>query len=236
MRREYHNWYSGRLGRHMELLVFGHAGAPVLVFPTSRGRFFEYENSGMIQALQSKIDAGNLQLYCVDSVDGESWYNRGVHPHERVARHMAYEDYVLFEVVPLMKKLSGAAKINSTGCSFGGYHCTNFTLRHPDVVSYCVSMSGAFEMKSFMNGYYDNDFYFNNPVDYIPNMNDAWFLDQYKNIKLVLAVGDHDICLGENFRMADILGRKKIPHWLDVWTGGLQHDWPLWQRMANKFF
>ncbi|HEX4232556.1 MAG TPA: alpha/beta hydrolase-fold protein [Bryobacteraceae bacterium] len=236
MRREYHNWCSDRLGRHMELLVFGHGGAPVLVFPTSRGRFFEYEDSGMVRALQSKIDAGNLQLYCVDSVDAESWYNRGVHPHERVMRHIAYENYVLFEVVPLMKKLSGAAKICATGCSLGGYHCTNFTLRHPDVVSYCVSMSGAFEMKSFMNGSYDNDFYFNNPVDYVPNMNDAWFLDQYQSIKLVLAVGDHDICLGENFRMADILGRKKIPHWLDVWTGGLQHDWPLWQQMANKFF
>lgn len=235
MRRDYHNWYSQRLGRHMELLVFGHAGNPFLVFPTSRGRFFEYENSGMVRALESKIDAGNLQLYCVDSIDSESWYNRGVHPHERVARYIAYENYVLFEVVPLMMKLSGAGRISTTGCSLGGYYCTNFTLRHPDVVSYCVSMSGAFEMKSFMDGYYDNDFYFNNPVDYLPNMNDPWFLDQYKKLKLVLAVGDHDICLGENFRMAEILGRKNIPHSLDIWTGGLRHDWPLWQQMANKF-
>jgi esterase/lipase superfamily enzyme len=190
----------------------------------------------MVHALQAKIDAGNLQLYCVDSVDAESWYNRGVHPHERVARHIAYENYVLFEVVPLMKKLSGASRISTTGCSFGGFHCTNLTLRHPDVVSYSVSMSGAFDLKPFMNGYYDNDFYFNNPTDYVPNMNDAWFLEQYKNLKLVLAVGDHDICLGANFHMAEILGQKKIPHWLDVWTGGLRHDWPLWQAMANKFF
>ena len=37
MNREYHKWYSPRLGRDMELLVFGHAGLPVLVFPTSGG-------------------------------------------------------------------------------------------------------------------------------------------------------------------------------------------------------
>jgi len=32
----------------MELLVFGHAGVPMIVFPTSMGRFFEYSDRGMI--------------------------------------------------------------------------------------------------------------------------------------------------------------------------------------------
>ena len=40
MKREYHKWYSERLGRDMELLVFGHDGLPAIVFPTSQGRFF----------------------------------------------------------------------------------------------------------------------------------------------------------------------------------------------------
>ena len=236
MRRDYHNWYSHRLGRHMELLAYGHAGFPVLVFPSSRGRFHEYEDTGMIHALASKIDAGNLQIFCVDSVDSESWYNRGIHPHDRVARHEAYENYVLFEVIPFMKGANGAQQISVTGCSFGGYHAVNFALKHPDLVTNCVSMSGAFDLKSFMDGYYDGLFYVNNPVDYLPNMNDPWFLDRYKQMRLVLAAGDHDICLGENFRLAEILGKKGIPHWLDVWTGGERHDWPLWQRMAVKFF
>ena len=235
MRRDYHNWYSTRLGRHMELLAYGHAGFPVLVFPSSRGRFHEYEDQGMIHTLSGKIDAGHLQVFCVDSVDGESWYNKRIHPHDRVARHVAYEDYVLYEVVPLIKGTNRAPTISVTGCSFGGYHSLNFALKHPDLVTNCVSMSGAFDMRSFMEGYYDNLFYLNNPVDYVPNLSDPWFLDRYKQMRLVLGVGDHDICLGENFRMADILGRKSIPHWLDVWTGGQRHDWPLWQRMALKF-
>jgi esterase/lipase superfamily enzyme len=219
----------------MELLAYGHAGFPVLVFPSSRGRFHEYEDHGMIHTLSGKIDAGHLQVFCVDSVDGESWYNKRIHPHDRVARHVAYEDYVLYEVVPLIKGTNRAPTISVTGCSFGGYHSLNFALKHPDLVSNCVSMSGAFDMRSFMDGYYDNLFYLNNPVDYVPNLSDPWFLDRYKQMRLVLGVGDHDICLGENFRMADILGRKSIPHWLDVWTGGQRHDWPLWQRMALKF-
>jgi esterase/lipase superfamily enzyme len=236
MRRDYHNWYSHRLGRYMELLAYGHAGMPVLVFPTSRGRFYEYENAGMIHSLSHKIEAGHLQVFCVDSVDAESWYNRGVHPHDRVTRHIAYENYILYEVLPLIRGLNGNAQICVSGCSFGGYHALNFALRHPDVSSACISMSGAFDLKPFMDGFYNQDFYFNNPVDYIPNVSDAWFLERYRHMHTILAAGDHDICLGENFRMAGILGSKHIPHWLDVWTGGLRHDWPLWQRMAQKFF
>jgi esterase/lipase superfamily enzyme len=220
----------------MELLAYGHGGAPLLVFPTSQGRFFEYENSGMIHAIWQRIEAGQIHVFCVDSVDSESWYNRSIHPHDRVMRHLAYENYVLFEVLPLIRNLNWAPQIGVTGCSLGAYHALNFALRHPDVVSSCVAMSGSFDMKRFMDGYYDTDFYFNNPVDYVPNQNDPWFLARYAQMKLVLAAGDNDICLGENFRMAHILGIKGIPHWLDVWTGGERHDWPLWHRIAVKFF
>jgi len=236
MRRDYHNWYSNRAARNMELLAYGDAGLPVLVFPTSHGKFYEYENAGMVHALSEKIEAGNLQLFCVDSMNAESWYNHGIHPHDRVTRHNDYESYILYEVIPLMKGVSGAQQICTTGCSMGAYHAFNFAMKHPDLTSACIAMSGCFDMKSFMDGYYDNDFYFNNPVDYLPNITDSWFLDRYQSMRIVFGVGDHDICLGENFRMADILGRKSIPHWLDVWTGGEVHDWPLWQRMAVKFF
>jgi esterase/lipase superfamily enzyme len=236
MRRDYHNWYSTRLERNMELLAYGEGGLPVLVFPTSRGRFFEYENARMIHVLAGKIEAKEIQIFCVDSVDSESWYNRSVHPHERVLRQVAYESYVLFEVVPLITRSNGAKHICTTGCSLGGYQAFNFAMRHPDVTSACITMSGSFDMKPFMDGYYDQDFYFNNPMDYLPNINDPWFLEHYARMRMVLAAGDWDISLGENYRMAEILGRKGITHWLDVWTGGERHDWPLWQRMAVKFF
>jgi esterase/lipase superfamily enzyme len=236
MRRDFHNWYSSRLNRNMELLVFGEGGLPVLVFPTSHGRFFEYENSGMVHALAQRIEERRVQLFCVDSVNSESWYNRSVHPRVRVMRHMDYESYLIHEVAPLMKQLSNQQQICTTGCSFGGYHALNFALKHPDLTSGCVAMSGAFDLRRFMDGYYDNDFYLNNPVDYVPNLTDRWFLERYQKMRIVLAAGDHDICLGENFKMAEALGKKGIPHLLDVWTGGERHDWPLWQRMAQKFF
>ena len=104
-----------RLGRDMELLVFGHAGLPVLVFPTSGGRFYEFEDRGMIGAVAGRIDAGHLQFFCVDSVDMESWYNRNVAPRWRIARHVQYEDYLIHEVVPLIRQKNGDAHLRRAG-------------------------------------------------------------------------------------------------------------------------
>ena len=89
MQRSYEKWYSPALGREMELLWFGWSGYPVIAFPTSMGRFFQYEDSGTVAALAHKLEAGQLQLCCVDSVDTESWYNEGVHPAARAPRHEA---------------------------------------------------------------------------------------------------------------------------------------------------
>src|ERR1700722_18921231 len=104
MRRQYHKWFSKHLDRDMELLVFGRAGQPAVVFPTSCGRFYEFEDRGMIDAIRGKIDAGQVQLFCVDSVDSESWYNRDASPRQRIERHMQYERYLMKEVLTLVHK------------------------------------------------------------------------------------------------------------------------------------
>ena len=88
MNREYHSWHSPALHRNMELLIFGHAGARVLVFPTSKGRFYEWEDRGMMGALGEHLEQGWVQLYCVDSVDEESWYAFWKHPGDRAWRHI----------------------------------------------------------------------------------------------------------------------------------------------------
>jgi esterase/lipase superfamily enzyme len=150
MVEEYHKWHSQALGREMELKVFGHAGTPLLVFPTSMGRFFQYADMGMIQAIAHKYDQGHLQAFCVDSVDSESWYNKSVHPSQRVRRHEQYEHYLLEEVLPFIRTRNPSNQLAATGCSFGGYHCVNFALRHPDVVTHCLSFGGAFDIKQFL--------------------------------------------------------------------------------------
>jgi len=237
MKREYHRWHSPSLQREMEMLVFGHGGLPVLVFPSSMGRFFDYEDRGMINAIAWQYESGAMQAFCPDSVDAESWYNKSAHPADRVRRHMAYESYILNEVVPLIRRMNPSGDILTTGCSFGGFHAMNLALKQPDIFTRCVSMSGAFEMRSFLNGHYDDNCYYNNPVDYLPALGDSWFMDYYRDSnRFLMAVGEWDICLSENQRMASIMHSKDIPHRLDIWGEQAVHDWPLWQKMAQAYF
>ena len=99
--------------------AFGHGGARVLVFPTSMGRFYEWEDRGMMVALGEHVERGWIQLYCVDSVDEESWYAFWKHPGERAWRHMQYENYLLNEVLPLMAAKNPNPYLIVTGASFG---------------------------------------------------------------------------------------------------------------------
>jgi len=235
MKREYHKWFSPRLGRDMELLVFGHGGLPAVVFPTSCGRFFEFEDRGMVGSVQHDIEAGRLQLFCVDSVDAESWYNRSVSPRWRIARHMQYEDYILHEVLPLVRKQNGNPLLGAIGCSFGGYHAANISLRHPDIFTGFLSMGGAFDISNFLGGYHDQDCYFNLPTQYLANMTDSWFLDRYRRNQYVLATGEHDQCWNQNERLAAIMRSKGIPVRFDVWRDETGHDWPWWQKMIRTY-
>src|SRR3974377_374080 len=100
MHRDYQSWVSPSLGRAMEFLWFGTSGRPVLMFPTSMGRFYQNEDFSLTGALSGKVDSGEIQLVCVDSVDGESWYHKGVHPSERVRRHEQYDRYIHTEMIP----------------------------------------------------------------------------------------------------------------------------------------
>jgi len=235
MVREYKKSDSSRLDREMELLLFGHAGLPVVVFPTSGGRFFEFEDRGMVEAIAPRIEAGQLQLFCLDSVDMESWYNQSVPPRGRIVRHMQYEEYVLGEVVPLIRQKNSDPRLTALGCSFGGYHAVNIALRHPDVFTGLLSLSGAFDLSSFLHGYYDQDCYYNLPTHYLPNLTDPWFLDRYRRGNYVLATGWDDHCLAQNQILDGIMNAAGIPHKLHIWDAENSHDWPTWQRMVQQY-
>lgn len=235
MHREYHVDQSQALGRPIERLVFGHDGLPVIVFPTSCGRFFEFEDQGMVHALEHKINRGQIQLFCVDSVDSESWYAENVEGRWRIARHMQYERYIIDELLPHIRWRNWNRHVAMAGCSFGGFHAASMALRHPDKINAMLSMGGAFDVSRFLHGYYDDDCYYALPTHFLPHLNDHWFLDKMRHNSYVLATGEHDMCWDENERLAGIMRSKGIPVRLDVWNDKVGHDWPWWRRMLQTY-
>ncbi len=234
MQREHHRWYSQRLNREMELLIHGHAGAPVLVFPTSKGRFYEYEDRGMVAALGDFLEQGWFQLYCVDSVDAESFYNWWVHPAQRIARHLQYEAYLFNEVLPLMRSKNANGFLIAHGCSFGAYHAVNIAFRHPQLFGRVLAFSGKYDMTSFFSGYHDENIYFNTPSQFIPNLHDPQMIAALRHLDIILAVGKDDPNIENNRALSTALWSKNIWHAFREWDGW-SHDWPYWQKMVRLY-
>ncbi|MDA7501882.1 alpha/beta fold hydrolase [Chitinophagales bacterium] len=230
MKEEYLKYHSPTLGIDIEMLIFGHAGLPIIIFPTTKGKYFESRDFKLIEAVRPYVEAGKIKLYCPDSVDAYSWYNKKIHPSIRVRNHMRYDEFIEHEIVDAIRTANGIQKVGVAGASFGAFQALNFAFRHPEKVSHLMAMSGNFDISSFMDGYYDDNVYFNNPIDYMPGNNNP----ELWNMKIVLAAGEDDICLDATRDMAAILDKKNIEHWFDFhrWA---KHDWPLWNAMFPKY-
>ena len=146
MNREYHKWHSPALAREMELLVFGSGGPRLLVFPSRKERFFEYEDRGMIHSLRQLLEAGKLQVICVDGIDEESLYCFEKKPEQRIERHLQYERYLLEEVLPFSAKINPRTPLTVQGCSFGAYHAVAIALRHPQHFHRVLAFSGRYDL------------------------------------------------------------------------------------------
>lgn len=234
MHREYHRWYSPSLGRDMEVLQFGHAGARVLVFPTSQGRFYEWQDRGMVGALGEHLERGWLQLWCVDSVDAESWYAKHKHPADRARRHLQYESYILHELLPLSFHRNPNHYLIATGTSFGAYHAANLAFRHPGLVGRVLAMSGMYDIKGHTGGWSNDDIYFNSPNDFLQNEHDPGRLAALRKIDIILVIGRDDRMRADNEWLSQVLWSKNIWHALRIWDGW-NHDWPYWQQMVTKY-
>jgi esterase/lipase superfamily enzyme len=234
MHENYVRWHTPHLGREFEMLVFGHAGYPVVLFPTSMGRYYQNKDFKLVDAVAELVDAGRVKIYCPDGIDEQSWYNRSIHPADRLRTHAAYENVILHEVIEQARRDTGRPKVAVAGCSFGGYHAANLAFRHPDVVGYMVSMGGAFDIRSQLDGWYDENAYFHNPVDYLPGLADPWYLDRLREMGIVLGTSEWDISRDANLHMSRLLHDKGIPHWLDVRPNS-EHDWPHWRYVFPDY-
>ena len=230
MNREYHRWHSLRLNRDMELLIFGHAGARVLVFPTSQGRYYEWEDRGMIYALREQLERGWLQLYCVDSIDAESWYCSWAHPSGRAYRHHQYSEYLLNEVLPLSTQQNQNPFLMTMGASFGAYHAMTFGLKYPHLVDRILAFSGMYDIRTFTGGYSDDYVYFNNPAQFMPNENNPQRIGQLRHLDIIIAAGKDDRLMESSRTMSRLLWDKGIGNALRAWDGW-SHDWPYWTKM-----
>lgn len=232
--RNYHRWHSSHLDRDMELLSFGHAGERALVFPTRQGRFFDFENWHLVDALAEPLEAGLLQLFCLDSHDSHSFYNAAIPPAQRIHEHTRYEAYLLHEVLPFTAATNPDRRLLATGCSLGAFHAVNLVLRHPQRFTRLLALSGRYDLTKpvgpftdLFDGFYNDSIYYHTPLHFLPNLTDPTLLDALRRIDITLAVGLEDPFAPSTRELSRILDSLAIPHRLDLWPGEAHraHHW-----------
>lgn len=244
MKISYHKEYSHFLNRDMEYKIYGDKGKPVLVFPTSCGRFYQYEDSGMIEALSSYINEGKIQVWTCDSIDEETFFSDNWNIDEKINRHEQYDKYIAKELIPSILHKSKEnnfgtdQKILVTGCSMGAFHSANFFFRHPDYFSDLIALSGVYSTNYFFGDYRTTPVYLNSPLHYLKNLNDDYYLNKYRGSNIIVCCGQgeyEDEMIYETHLLKELLLEKNIPAWIEFWGHDVNHDWNWWKKQIQYY-
>lgn len=239
MRRETTSWFSHNLGMDMPLVAYGHAGYPLLMFPTAAADYLEYERFHLVDAIKPFIEAGQIRAYSINSVNKYSLLNRESHPGWKVEMLNRYDRYVVDEVLPLIRNECGDnARPLVTGASLGAFLAVNTYFKHSDLFRGVIAMSGSYDIYNYLDkGYYDDSVYFNNPDMYIRHLNDDYHLPRLREAdSIIISTGQGNYEAPDRSReFSGLLHSKGIPHWLDVWGHDVAHDWVWWRKMLPYY-
>lgn len=239
MERRYEKIYSPALGRDIDVLAFGHYGAPIIAFPSGGGQFYDFENNEMIAAVTPLINAGKIKIYCPASVDNDSWLNSHMDVYWRGIIYGNYQKFLLENLVPAIRFdcKSPDIRVGLVGCSLGAYHAINFALKYPHIFDYALGMSGRYDLEKVIGfNTADQGVYFNNPVAYISNLDGDPLnhVRHHTHISLVCGQGAwEEKCLDETHRLADKLVEKGIRHERDIWGHDVEHHWFWWRQQIQ---
>lgn len=237
MEKSTYGWYSHNLNCEMPIVRYGNHGFSLLLVPTAAADYLEYERFLLIDALAPFINSGKISVFSINSINNESWLNNSLSGHQKIDRHIQYNNYVHNEVIPFIKtNTSNDTPIIISGASFGALHSMNLYLKRPDLINGVIAMSGVYDLTEYSKNFYNEDVYFNSPIHYLPNLTNHDVLTQIRNGRIVLSTGSGAYEDPEaNRRFSGVLQNKGIGHLIDIWGTDVTHDWPTWRKMLPYF-
>src|SRR5262245_64664731 len=178
MERRTTAWFSQNLNTEMPLVAYGHAGPPLLMFPSAAADYLEDARFYLVDAIKPLIEYGRLRTYSINSVNSYILLNEHMPAPLKAELLSRYDHYIVDEVLPLIRKDCGDGDTRplTTGASLGAFLAANEYFKHPDLFRGTIPMSGGYDIRQYLNGYYDDNVYFNNPMDYLPSLNDDYYL------------------------------------------------------------
>lgn len=230
---------SINLDREMEYIRYGNSGKPVLVIPSQDGKPIDYENFGMVESLSSLITEGTIQLFCVDSIDVETFSSSEGNIEDRMKKHEKYVKYIYEEIIPEIHNKTNRKDILVTGCSMGAIHSAILFFRRPELFSSMLGLSGGYNLEIFFNEYMSELVYINSVTKFIKEMdiNDEK-LQEYRKKKIVTCIGLgnwEEELIPSNYVLKEVLEEKEIPAKINFWGKEVYHDWIWWKKQIQEY-
>jgi len=238
MKKDVFGWSSDRLPCAARVARWGHYGQPVLIYPTAGGDCEEIERFQLVAALAPLIEAGRIKVYSIDSVAGQHWLSGHGSVEYRSRVQNSFDAYVYREVVPLVRNDCAGAPVEviTAGASIGAFNAVAALVRHPDAFRVAIGMSGTYDLSKYLEGRWNDDFYFSSPLHFLPGLADSGWLDGLRRRFVLLPTGEgrwEDP--GESWRLASALGARGIPNRVDPWGPEWDHDWHTWRVMLPRY-
>ena len=177
-------------------------------------------------------------------IDNETYANLGGDPRWRIERHEQWYHYMVDELVPYIKHLSGERngfdqKIMTFGASMGAMHAANLFFRRPDLFDCVFAISGLYDSEEFFGGYMDDLLYQNTPCRYLNDMpGDHFYIDMYNHSKILIVVGQgawEDSLKASTAHLKQVCENKGIHARIEFWGYDVNHDWPWWYKMVEHY-
>ena len=219
------------------------AGVPVLALPARGGRFYDWENNGMPDAIAQLLNEGKVQLFCADAMDGEGLLNGDLPQRRRAELQEKYFVYLTAELAPRILTLNNAKKgtrIWTAGVDLGAYHAVHCRLRRPTLFAGAVGMGGIYDLTRFWGTDSDDMVLRCAPLAYLQENGIAnkLALTKAEENRLILCAGQgayEGDALDDTQALADLLKDQEMPAHLEIWGGDVSHDWYWWGKMWSLF-
>ena len=229
--------HCDEMDKDFDVIVYGEAGRPTVVFPEGDASCTSWENGGMVEALSEFVEDGRIQLFCFDSVDSEGWYAHGARNSYRLGSLMPYLDYVRSGLLPFVSAHAASQDLPLVaGVGIGALNAALVMLRHPELFGGLLALSGTYDVRAFTDDVTE-EWLSLSPVDLVRSLSPRGkCAGLLRKRPMAFVCGRHESESGiETQRALDALfAEKNLGATFEYWGYDVSHDWSWWQEEARQ--
>lgn len=205
-------------GKPYEITLFGNYGFVFMMFPTIGDEFSDEIDGAIVYSLYEFIKDGLFRVVFVPMINSYFWGEERKYSPQKSNLLYGFNNFLVGEVITYLYKIIGRpTPIITLGCGEkAGFFSANCFFRRPDLFYGLISVDGVFDLRLLCDEVDEGDsnIYFNNPMAFLANLNDDYWLIHMKTGKdiNIIAFSNNTKTVDQANSLSGILLSKSIEH------------------------